>query len=132
MAKFTAADAGDPLEYDFRPHDDATGTVPEPTDDQVAEFYAALGRGLEDALGEERVAEVDLTSPYGVASLLGSLTADEHRAMYDYLLTTHADVCSGSPSREQIAALPFRLRRAFYGAVQEWLRPESSRTATDD
>jgi len=132
MPSFNAADAAEPLEYDFAPYADARGTVPEPSDDQVAEFYGNLSRNLERALGAERVADVDMTDPLEVGALFQSLTSEDHRAMYDSLLDLHAGVCSGEPSREQIAALPFRLRRAFYGMVQGWLRPESSRPATDD
>jgi hypothetical protein len=63
--------------------------------------------------------------------LFASLDSDDHRAMYEQLLTLHADVCGGQPDREAIAALPFRLRRAWYGMVQGWLRPEASKPATD-
>lgn len=132
MSKFNAADAAEPLEYDLAPYaPDAKGTVPEPTDDQVAEFYARLGKQFENALGAERLEGVDMTDPVDVAGVYMTLDADDHRKMYQALLDLHADVCSGSPSREAIEALPFRLRRAFYTAVQGWLRPEASRPATD-
>lgn len=132
MTSFKASDALEPLEYDFKPYADAKGTVPEPTDDQVARFYADQARNLESALGEERLADVDMEDPVAVGRLLQSLNADDYGAMYDQLLDTHAAVCSDQPTREEVAALPFRLRRAWYGMVQGWLRPESSRPATDD
>ncbi len=130
MAKFNAKDAVEPLEFDLAPYADAKGAVPEPTDDQVAEFYANLGKTMENALGDERVAGVDLTDPAQVGKLFAKLTAEDHRAMYGELLNVHAAVCGGRPSSDDLAALPFRLRQAFYGAVQEWLRPEASRPAT--
>lgn len=130
--KFNAQTALEPLEYDMKPYHDARGTVPEPTDEQVAEFYAKLGKQLEIALGAERVADVDMTDPMAVGELFMSLDADDNRKLYDALLELHADVCSGEPSKEAIAALPFRLRRAFYGAVQGWLRPEALTPATSE
>lgn len=131
MAKFKASDALEPFEWDFRPHTDATGTIPEPTDDQVAEFYSALNHQFKLAFSEERLEGIDTQDPYDVAKLLMSLDADENRTLYDAMLDVHAAVCSDQPSREQIEALPFRLRRAFYGAVQGWLRPEASAPATN-
>lgn len=130
MAQFNAKDAVEPLDFDFSPYAEAKGTVPEPTDEQVATFYGDLGQQLEKALGPERVAGIDLTEPREVGRLFMSLTAEDHRAMYDQMLALHAAVCSNEPSVEQLGALPFRLRQAFYGMLQEWLRPEASRPAT--
>lgn len=132
MPSFTASDALEPLDYDFRPHFDAHGTVPEPTDDQVAQFYADLATQFERHLSADQLEGVDLTDPYDVARLARSLTADDNRKLYDGLLDLHAAVCGGEPSREAIDALPFRLKRHWYGMVQGWLRPESSSLATND
>ena len=132
MPKFNAKDAVEPLEFDFAPFVEAKGVVPEPTDEQVAEFYGNLGDQLKIALGEERVKDLDLTDPLQVGKLFMSLTVEDHRKMYDANLDLHAAVCSGEPSREQLEALPFRLRQAFYGMVQGWLRPEASKPATND
>lgn len=131
MPKFEAKDALEALEYDFAPYIEAKGAVPEPTDEQVSAFYGDLGRQLELALGAERVAGVDLTDPMQVGRLFMGLTAEDHRKMYDAALDVHAAVCSDHPSREDLAALPFRLRQAFYGMVQGWLRPEVSTPATN-
>lgn len=123
--KFEAKDAVEPLEYDLKPYSDEKGTVPEPTSDQVAAFYADLSKQLEHALGEERLEGYDLNDPVEVSRLFMSLDADDNRRMYDALLDVHVAVCSGHPSREALEALPFRLRRAWFGAVQGWLRPEA-------
>lgn len=132
MAKFNAADAVEPLEYEFRPYSEAKGVVPEPTDDQVAEFYANLGKTLENALGDDdRLQGVDLTDPTQVGRLFLTLTADDHKKMSKSLLELHAAVCGGQPSLEELEVLPYRLRQAFYGALQGWLRPEASKPATN-
>jgi hypothetical protein len=132
MPTFKATEA-DPLDYDFAPYHDAKGTVPEPTDEQVARFYDRFARRLEAALGEDRLGDdFDVTDPMAVGALLTSLREEDNRKLYDHMLEIHAEVCGGSPSREAIEALPFRLRRMFYGAVQEWLRPEGWKPATND
>lgn len=131
MPTFNASEA-EPLDYDFNPYIDAKGTVPEPTDDQVAAFYDGLSRQFELALGDDRTDGVDFTEPMSVAALLSSLREEDNRKLYEALLELHVAVCSGAPSREQLEALPFRLRRMFYGAVQGWLRPESWQPATSD
>lgn len=125
MTKFKATEAVEPLDYDMRPYDDAQGTVPEPSNSLVAEFYSKLGKTLEEALGEDRTADVDMTVPEEVGKLFMTLGAEDHEAMYEQLLDLYAKVCGGSPSRDTLAALPYRLRQAFYGAVQGWLRPEA-------
>lgn len=130
--KFDATKDVDPLEYDLNPFVDAKGTVPEPTDAQVARFYTDLSRQFELALGKERVAGVEMDDPMSVAELLQSLTTEDQEALYTSLLDLHADVCSGQPSRAELEKLPFRIRRMFYGAVQGWLRPEGWKPATND
>ena len=131
MPSFNAKDAVEPLTYDFRPHADVSGEVPEPTDDQVAEFYGDLANQLTRAL-PEKVDGVDVTDPYELSKVLITLDGDDHRKLYDALLDLHAAVCGNSPSREDVEKLPYRLRRAWYGMVQGWLRPEASRPATND
>mgnify|MGYP006144150965 CR=1 FL=1 len=87
------------------------GTVPEPTDDQVAKFYADLSRQLENALGEDRLEGVDLEDPVVVGRLFAGLTSDDYEAMYDSLLDLHAHVCSDQPGREE-----------FSGKRPDWAR----------
>lgn len=132
MTDFKASTAVDPLNYDFKPYCDAKGTVPEPTDDQVAKFYADQARNLQEALPPEKLEGVDLQDPVEVSNLLVDLDESDYSALYEWAVGLYSAVCSNKPSHEEIEALPHRLRRAWYGMVQEWLRPESSRTATDD
>ena len=130
--KFDATEDVDPLEFNFAPYADAKGVVPEPSEAQVAAFYVGLSSNMERALGKDRMAGVDPTDPLSMADLLQSLTEEDQAKLGDSLLELHANVCGGEPSREHIAALPFRLRRMFYGAVQGWLRPEGWKPATND
>jgi hypothetical protein len=131
VPEFNAKDAVTPLSYDFAPYADAKGTVPEPTDDQVAQFYGDLANQLTTALGE-KVDGIDMTDPFEVGKVFASLDGDDHRKLYGKLLDLHTAVCSDQPDREAVEKLPYRLRRAWYGMVQGWLRPEASTPATND
>lgn len=123
--KFEAKDAVEPLEYDLKPYSDEKGTVPEPTSDMVADFYAELSKQFEIGLGAERLEGFDLSDPADVSRLFLSLDGEDNRKLYDSLLDLHVRVCAGQPSRDALEALPFRLRRTWYGMVQGWLRPEA-------
>lgn len=125
MPSFDAAKATEPLDYNLAPYADAKGSVPEPTSDQVAQFYTDLQNNYELVLDAERLAGYDLSTPGDLMRLGATLTYDETRALYDHNLDTYAKVCSGKPSRDELAALPHRSRQAFYGAVAGWLRPEA-------
>jgi hypothetical protein len=131
MAGFNAADAVDPFDYNFAPYADAKGTIPEPTDAQVNRFYAGLASALKEGLGEDRVSGIDLADRAQLAKLQSELSADDMDKVSAAFLNLYAAVCSDQPSREDLEALPYRLRAAFYGAVQGWLSPEASRPATN-
>lgn len=129
MAGFKAASAVDPFDYDFAPYADAKGVVPEPSDETVRGFYVGLGNALKNALGDERTAGIDLSDPAELRKLQSAMTEDDMAKMQEAMLELHASVCGGSPSLEQIEKLPYRLKQAFYGALQRWLSPEASRPA---
>jgi hypothetical protein len=131
MAGFNAADAVDPFEYNFAPYADAKGTIPEPSDGQVNAFYAGLGAALKEGLGEDRVRDVDLTDRAALAKLQAELTVDDMNKVSDAYLNLYAAVCSNEPSRDDLEALPYRLRAVFYGSIQGWLSPEALRPATN-
>lgn len=123
--KFTANKVLDPLEYDFAPYCDAAGSVPEPSDDQVVAYQ----HGLANAVGEATGAEV--TNRDALIEALAALTEEQMRKIDEVMLDVHADVCGGSPSREHIATLPYRLKQAWYGYVAAWLSPEAWRPVTN-
>lgn len=116
---FTASTAVEPLNYDFTPHVDAQGTIPEPTNQQIEEFREQLG-SIITGLG---------LSPEEIRS--GKIAFDK----VDTLLTTSkvaerammAAVANltGLPDAT-LAALPYRLRAAFMGwIVGQFNSPEA-------
>lgn len=138
---FKASTAVDPFDYDLAPYADAKGTVPEPSDAQVREFYAGVGTLLEDVLGTERLQ--DILGPEGYAKFeqrdpeammkvqAATNNVEDMEKAQERMLDLHAAVCSNHPSREDLEKLPYRVKQALYGALQRWLSPEASRPATN-
>jgi len=107
MPGFSLAESLDPLNFDFRPFIDVSGVIPEPTSDQVSEFQRVLFTTIPIKGGK---LDVEAFKAHIAAMPEGSTVEDD-------LYKAVADVCSGTPSVEQIKALPFRGQRAFVGYV---------------
>lgn len=139
MAGFNAATQIEPFDYSFRPYADTEGVVPEPSDTQVREFYIGIGNLLVDVVGEDKIRElltdeeyVDFTQRKAEPMLKVQAATNNLENMakaQERMVELHAAVCSGHPSRETLEALPYRVKQAFYGALQGWLSPEASRPA---
>jgi hypothetical protein len=142
VTKFSASVDIEPLDYDFKPYVDTKGTVPEPSNEAVTEFYAGIGNMLEAALGEDRLGDIltpaelidfKLRKPEPLMKVQAATSnVDDMNKASELALDLHAAVCGGSPSRDDLAALPYRVRQAFYGALQRWLSPDASRPAGND
>lgn len=121
MAKFSVS-AVERLDYSFIgfPRDDGNGyctgkgTIPEPSQAQLDEYFEALGEiGGEDSL--ESLANAD---------------ARESREQLEKLLDIVATLCSGTPSQEELSQLPPRIKIAFIRWIgQEFSNPEVSSAA---
>lgn len=115
---FNAGTAVSKLDWDFTQFvPDAKGTTPEPSAEQAEAFLAAM-RDLAveadaDATDEEKAALTDQEA----AERLASLSSDKMRLLSEKLIGAVADVCSNNPTREQIAALPYRPQQAFFGHI---------------
>lgn len=120
---FNASTAVEKLEWDFRPHVDADGVTPEPSTDEIAMLQIALQRFV--AIGERGLVDDKAADPK-----TGSLTVDEALELLDPdtmggspeatevivgLLEVVEQVTHGSPTAEQILALPGRVQREYLG-----------------
>lgn len=122
MAGFDAGKAVDPLDWSLRPYVDATGTVPEPTD---TEFRAYM-RTMKQLTGVDEAATDDELN-----RRLSGLDDDALQQMTDDLIAALVKLTKGSPSVEQIKAMPQRPQRAFVRwLMQEMNDPNSSSAAT--
>jgi hypothetical protein len=108
---FDASNAVEALDWDFAPHVQASGTVPEPSDRILRGFQAAMTRNLTD-LGVDRA---QLGSPQQLVAALADVDEKKLEKAADKVNKALADLCQGSPSLEQLEQLPPRVRNAFMG-----------------
>lgn len=124
MAKFTAAGVVEALDWDFRPYVNAAGTSAEPTDDQIAAFFAELrkitaeARRQIDATGKAVDDLVAADDPNAAIAALDDV--ETVTSLHKRLAETYAALCSGSPSQEEVLGLPMRVRTLYY----QWLQKE--------
>ena len=122
MAGFKASEAISTLNYDFTGFTvaderdaellaKAKGTTPEPSGRQIRHFYAQQQKlfGLEPG-----------ATPQEIQDVVSKMTEDELHEMDEEIMDLMSAVTSGSPSREVLEALPFRIREMYYG----WLLGE--------
>lgn len=136
---FDLADELDLLEWDFTPRGEERksgphGIVAEPSAGQITAFTQAIrrlvGPALTDAAGSQDIA---MMSPAEMAAKLAEAEATDAAGIETLgkLIVAVSDVCSGSPSAEEISALPYRGQQAFFGyVVGTFIDPNQSASAT--
>lgn len=125
MPEFNAVQVVEPLKFNWNPYYDLEGTIPEPSEEQLAKFFtdvqdvskaaAKSMKGLDAAATPEKLVGAMAKLPEG--SLAGFLAR---------MNKPYADLCSGFPSEEQIGKLPPRVRLAFFAWLGAELNPERS------
>lgn len=117
MSGFKASQAVSKMSYDFTGIEvadedtaallaKAKGVTPEPSPAQVRHFHATQRELLNlspDTTQEE------------VVRAMAAKTEDQLLDMDEDIMDMMAEVTSGKPSRDLLAALPFRVREAYYG-----------------
>jgi hypothetical protein len=129
MPNFNAATIAESLDYDFAPHVKASGTIPEPSDDQIGEFLDAVQGVMKEA---QAMVPEDLDTDNAAALLdaMNHLEAAEFVRITAKMSGVYSRLCSNHPTERQIQALPLRIRRLFF----EWLQQEviNPEAVTDD
>jgi hypothetical protein len=134
MPKFDAGSVVEPLDYDFTtvkgyPHRKAKGVIPEPTDEKIAAFIGHLRDSMTSAkslAGDGSGAVEDFTDPTAFLGQLDSYDPDKFLSVYSGVASAYSELCSGTPSPEEISALPLRVRLRFFAWVmQEVVSPEA-------
>ena len=124
---FDAGNVVEALDWSWRPYVDLSGTVPEPTDDQVRKMNAALRQASVAVTGED----FDPEDRKALARVFGKLTDAQLKEMEAANLRAVAIVTRDSPSLEQLQAAPPRVKRAFIKwLIRELNDPEGQATAT--
>lgn len=117
---FVASEQVKELTYDFNPHAQVTGTIPEPSSSSIAAyrkavFSAVSSSGLSE-LADKSVESLDL------AKLDGLLEKSEE--VEKAMVNATADLTGIANS--VLHGLPYRVKRAFLGWVAgEFLNPEA-------
>lgn len=133
MGGFKAREKVSGLEYDFSGItvaadgdqellDEAKGVIPEPSTYGVRRMNGRLN----DLLGLDADASME--------QRLNALASKSEAEMHDIdteQLDIIAEITSGCPSAQELAALPFRHRQAFYGwLIGELANPSAGTTST--
>lgn len=135
MSGFKASEAVERLDYDFTDLQvsdpaqqeilaGAKGTIPEPSQQQLDGYFEAMRTLLSD-LGVDLA---DAGSPQQLMAAFAKLPEGALERMNEGMVQAVADLCGGQPSRDQIAALPPRVRQAFVG----WLSGQFANPTTLD
>src|SRR5215469_1111031 len=124
MSGFVLAEEVSALEYNFEPYG-GKGIIPEPSAIQIQAFRQALGSLIEtEDLGPIGQNPNDLPREEFVKVVSMFLNRDTSE-IDEKTLHMCADVCSGTPSFDELQTLPFRARSAFMGwLVGKLLLPE--------
>ena len=129
MGSFILTEEVSTLDYNFEPYA-GKGTIPEPSAMQIQVFKQGLAQMVEYAARAEDI-DVNTLPPKEFAERLSKLLSEDTSEQDEKVLYMIADVCSSSPSFDDLQALPFRARQAFMGwIVGALIVPEAPRPAT--
>lgn len=133
MAGFDAGAAVEKLSYDFTAFGGGKGDIPEPSPEQVASFWAELIGALTRHAGHKAVVAKDGESEEARDERLRQEVIEgKHRSIETIARRRElvSELCSGTPSVDDLCKLPARVLAAFEAYIQEALSPEASSTAT--
>lgn len=124
MSGFKASEVVEELTYDFHPHVDAAGTIPEPTADAIDRYRTTIAEAFKaSGLDPEQIAKESL----GVDTFISVI--EKSHGLEASLLVATAELC-GIPVKT-LQALPYRVAQAFTGWIMGvFFSPEASAPAT--
>lgn len=147
MVAFDAGSAVAPMDWDFSKFGAGTGTVPEPSDVEIERFMKkyqilvtqvvaaaedrtnlAISSEIEQrikAIEDGRTTYLSLEESLEIMRGVDISGDDVAPEISDAMLNLVLTITKGSPSKEQLLALPNRIRGAFYGwLVGELTNPD--------
>lgn len=126
MAGFTAQGVVEALDYDFNPYVKAAGTIPEPTDRQIADFLTDMKTVFKE-VKDDLPQGIDLDDSNSVMSALDDLDPEVNIKLSGRMSEVYSKLCSNKPTAKQILDLPPRIRQIFFAWVQsEVMSPEAA------
>jgi hypothetical protein len=133
VPKFDASSIGGELEYDFSKWGGSKGVIPEPPRFAVSRMLKRVDE-LFVELGLRKAGDSEVKTPDDVIETMEKVNEEEvFEKMQDGLLEILAEVCGGSPSREDLEKLPYRPFQGFFGYLMgELTNPEASKPDTSN
>jgi hypothetical protein len=99
------------------------GTTKEPSDEAVQKMQRAF---IDATKGLNPAEDVDPEDRRAVAKALNDLPREAFAKAEEDILNALAELCQGSPTRDQLAALPYRQKREYIKWLQgQLMNPES-------
>jgi hypothetical protein len=124
---FNSGTVVEPLDYDFTSHKGRKGVIKEPSDKQIAEYMTGikvLVKTLQEKLPEGMVGATDLAIT-DLMSAVDDLDPEVVINFHQEMAGMFSRLCSGDPSKDELLALPIRIRVVFYAWLQrEVMSPE--------
>ncbi|AXH49411.1 hypothetical protein SEA_CROSBY_23 [Streptomyces phage Crosby] len=126
MSGFDAATAVEPMDYDFTAYEGGKGVVPEPSTKEMQvfqrEFAKVMRKGQALEISDEEAMKL-------TEKAFDKLQTDAQK-IGEELDELIASLCKGTPSREDVAKLPFRVKTAFSKWLMEQFAPEGGTSGT--
>ncbi len=127
MPKFDAGALVEALDWDFtKAGVKAKGVTPEPSDQLIGDFLDGIKKLYAEA---RHLIAADLPDNATAEQMLDAMSDVSGADFVDMMARTaglFADLCSGSPSQENLLDLPLRVRVGFYSYMQsEVVNPEA-------
>jgi hypothetical protein len=120
------------LDYDFRPYVEAFGTTPEPTEDMIYDFQAAV-RNVAALLGR---VDVQIKSDQDTVNFMRSLSKEEKKQVNSKIFEALAVLTQDQPSHTQLMELnqkAYRLAQAYLGSLMgDLLNPKLETNVTSN
>lgn len=126
MPTFDAGNVVEPMHYNFTKYEGGEeGTVPEPSDRQIAVWYREIANLTEKIAKEKANLTGEVTPQQLLEAMEGLTTGDIYEEMLKGTTEIYARVCSNKPSKKQLLLLPPRVRIHFFRWMSGQLRPEA-------
>lgn len=138
MAKFDAATAVEPMDYDLTKYGGPKGTIPEPSRGQVEVFFKNLkevnlfiGKTINQAEQLAKKAD-DSGDSQSLEEFVESIPEDKIKEYQDQFAVWAHDVSSGSLDVGMLQELPARIFSAFFRWLSTELGPKDEKSDSKD
>lgn len=122
MAKFDAATAVDPMDFDLSKYGGPIGIIPEPTNGQIEAFFTTMQSAMVK-IGAQPGQRLTLEAASAIPEDMATI-------MMGTMKQALVDLGGGSFSGEDIDRLPFRVQTAFVAWIVGELNPEAGAPGT--